>query len=843
MDSDDKTQLVSEQNDGAGWGPDPEGGSQLEATVIAGGSDKTVIIGGGGMATAIAPGGDETVLVSDGDQAGEGPTLTLGNTSVINNRFELLEILGSGGMGVVFKAKDRRKVEAQDRDPYVAIKLLNDDFKAHPHSIISLQREARRSQKLAHPNIVNVHDFDRDNDQVYMTMECLNGKPLDELLSAKKGELLESDAAHLIMRDLCAAMTHAHKNNIAHSDFKPGNIFVVSDGHAKVLDFGIARAVTNVDTSNTTGNTLFDAGSLGALTPAYASLEMLTGQLPEVSDDVYALGCVAYELFAGRHPFDKKTAVDAKKAGLKPVRIKSLSSRQWKALRKALAFKRADRFATAQDFWQDFDDSSKPLMMVAGLALTLFMGVGVWAYMEQQTVAFDKAAAEQNIKQQLELNFAKDELDAVLATKGISARWASDLDEAVNRYAALVELDDAFLRQARQQVAQRYLDQASQLRGQKKFDAAKQALEQAERWGTTDDVVNQMQTDIDAAVSARDAELAAALQEQKRLQEEERQRVALQQQQERARLDRERRQLNAERAEQTYNQALANVERSLSCPSNFSLDALRQQLSKLKGLNAGRYQQLYPDFASKMAACISRMAARNPGSAEELKTAALTVFPGSESIASVKIDYCLRLKPGSGRKSSNSCYDRLVDGGRAPKMVVVPGASGALAIGKYEVSAKDMGRFCRAGGNCEGLEDVASNLPARNVSIATAKAYALWLSEQTGFNYRLPTYDEWLLAAKAKGGSEDPNRNCTVNALGVRKGEKVVSVTTGRTNGWGLVNTVGNVQEFTTAGTGVVAAGGRHTDRLDSCLLTTQRSHDGGADSTTGFRLVRALSR
>lgn len=817
--------------------------TEMAATVVASDSDKTVIIGAS-AATALAPGSDETVIVSDGTHSSEGPTLTLGNTSVINNRFELLEILGSGGMGVVFKAKDRRKVEAQDRDPYVAIKLLNDDFKAHPHSIISLQREARRSQKLAHPNIVNVHDFDRDNDQVYMTMECLKGKPLDELLADQKGKLLEPSAAHIIMRDLCAAMTHAHKNSIAHSDFKPGNIFVIESGHAKVLDFGIARAVTNVDTSNSTGNTLFDAGSLGALTPAYASLEMLTGQLPEVSDDVYALGCVAYELFAGRHPFDKKNAVDAKKAGLKPARVKSLSAKQWRALRKALAYKRADRFADAQQFWLAFDDSTKPIVIAAGLLLAILVGVAGWSY-QQQTVAFDKVAVEKKIKMELQLKFAKEELSAVLVRPGISPRWGSDLAEAVERYAALVPADDFFLRQARQQAAQRYLDQAGVLRSQKKFDEAKKSLDKAELWGTTVEVVNEIQSDIDAAISKRDAELAAALQRQKRLQQEERERVALQQKSERARLDRERKLIDAEHAEQAYSQALAKVESSLSCPSDFSIDILRKQLSQLKSLSANRYQKLYSSFGDKMAACIERVARRNPASAEELKAAALTVFDESASIQAVKIDYCLRLKPGSGRKSSNSCYDRLADGGRGPKMVVVPAVAGnaALAIGKYEVSSKDLGRFCKAGGQCKGVEDLSSNLPARSVSLSIANAYAAWVSEQTGFNYRLPTYDEWFFAAKAKGGNEDPNRNCTVNALGVQKGEKAVSVTTGRTNDWGLVNTVGNVQEFTTASSGLIAAGGRHTDRLDSCFVATKRSHDGSADSTTGFRLVRALSR
>src|SRR6202020_2341272 len=82
--------------------------------------------------------------------------------SLINNRFVLEESIGSGGMGTVFKSRDLRKVEAQDRNPYVAIKILNEEFRRHPQALQALQRESRKTQKLAHPNIVTVYDFDRD---------------------------------------------------------------------------------------------------------------------------------------------------------------------------------------------------------------------------------------------------------------------------------------------------------------------------------------------------------------------------------------------------------------------------------------------------------------------------------------------------------------------------------------------------------------------------------------------------------------------------------------------------------------------------------------------------------
>ena len=94
----------------------------------------------------------------------------------------LEDVLGRGGMGVVFKARDLRKEEAQDRNPYVAIKILSEEFKRHPQSLKALQREARKAQKLAHPNIVNVFDFDRDKGNVFMAMELLDGESLDRLI-------------------------------------------------------------------------------------------------------------------------------------------------------------------------------------------------------------------------------------------------------------------------------------------------------------------------------------------------------------------------------------------------------------------------------------------------------------------------------------------------------------------------------------------------------------------------------------------------------------------------------------------------------------------------------------
>ena len=157
----------------------------------------------------------------------------------------LEERVGEGGMGVVFKARDLRKEEAQDRDPYVAIKFLNPNSVRHPESLKALQRETRRAQTLAHPNVVTVYDFDRDGTLIYMTMEFLAGEPLD-LHIKRHAQGLRFREAWPIIEGAGRALMYAHEQGVIHADFKPSNVFV-SDKKAKVLDFGIARRDEGAD--------------------------------------------------------------------------------------------------------------------------------------------------------------------------------------------------------------------------------------------------------------------------------------------------------------------------------------------------------------------------------------------------------------------------------------------------------------------------------------------------------------------------------------------------------------------------------------------------------------------
>jgi non-specific serine/threonine protein kinase len=306
---------------------------------------------------------------------------------LLKGRFLLEREIGRGGMGVVYLARDERKVEARDRDPYVAVKVLNDEFRRHPDSLIALQRESRRAQLLAHDNILRVYDFDKDRTIVFMTMEYIDGTDLRTLIRERAYHGLPLAEARPLITGMAHALQRAHAAGIVHSDFKPGNVMVTREGVPKVFDFGIARAAKRLGEASGE-ETVFDAGTLGALTPAYASLEMTRGKEPSPSDDIYALGCVAFELLTGKHPFDKVSAEVALKEGRKPPPVSGLTRRQYKVLCDSVAFHAGQRPKSVEALVEGLRDirlrerAGRPLAYaLAGILLLLAGGwfaLGQW---------------------------------------------------------------------------------------------------------------------------------------------------------------------------------------------------------------------------------------------------------------------------------------------------------------------------------------------------------------------------------------------------------------------------------------------------------------------------------
>ena len=300
--------------------------------------------------------------------------------SVINDRFELEAIIGSGGMSQVFRAIDRRKVEAHSRTPHVAVKVMNVRGIEAEKAFIAMQREVQKSQSLTHQNIVRVNDFDRDGDVVYITMELLEGVSLQQKIAGCHPDDIDVVEAIEIIHEMSAALECAHDNNIVHADFKPSNVFLTVDKRVKVIDFGIARGIKPAGLS-TADQTLFDVRELGAMTPAYASPEMIEDLEPHPRDDIYALGCVAYELITGSHPYARLMATDARDNDLKPKKPANLTRQQWSALEKTLRFDPQERTSSVKDFVASFDQAGKRknngLLLGAAAAFAASIAAGV----------------------------------------------------------------------------------------------------------------------------------------------------------------------------------------------------------------------------------------------------------------------------------------------------------------------------------------------------------------------------------------------------------------------------------------------------------------------------------
>lgn len=804
--------------------------------MAAGDDDKTRVVGTGAALGDVAAGDEATRVLSSpqSTRPGEASVAPTGG-AVIKQRFVLEEVLGSGGMGAVYRALDLRKQEADDRDPYVAVKLLNEDFRRHPDAFISLQREARKSQTLAHPNIVNVHDFDRDGDRVFMTMEYLRGEPLDKLLR-QHPQGLERTRALAILQDIAAALSYAHSHRIAHSDLKPGNVFVTERGVAKVLDFGIARAVSDIGSDDAAADavalTRFDPASLGALTPAYASVEMLEGAEPVLSDDLYALGCIAYELLTGRHPFERKTALEARREGLVPRRIPGLSRRQWRALQGALAFERKVRIGSVDELIRAFDGRRRPLLLAAGVMLAVALGLAAVVLSQRGVPEADLGELRAGFEIEVERRMAQGEVDRLLADIGYGPGWLRAFAAVFEDYRALVAEDDAEMLDRREQLAQALLAEATRQREAGELSEAERLLDAAADWGADPHAERER---LGEAVTAERERLAAAAREQERQAQQERERRAREQQ---AAAEREQRELSMQRVRE----AESAVRDSLACAAPPDLDAAAAALQTLQGLDATRERALRPELAGELARCVRQLGHSNPAAAQRLRDAALALFPGAP-LAELVIDHCAPLAPGSGGRGARfTCADPLRDGGRGPQLAVVPGVDGgpAFAIGRLELAAEDLARFCAGSSLCQPSDFTGGDLPATGLSRSLAEAYLAWLSEQTGQAYQLPTSSQWAHAARADG-ELDPNRNCTVRAGGLRRGGSAVPVGSGRANAWGLVNAAGNVQELVLDRGRLAAAGGHHSDPLDRCTPEQLRSHDGSADELTGLRVMRPL--
>lgn len=763
---------------------------------------------------------------------------------VIKERFVLEDIIGKGGMGIVFRVRDLRKEEAQDRYPYAALKVLGEDFKRHPESLKALQREARKAQTLAHPNIVTVYDFDRDGPNVYMVMELLEGEPLDRYIRNLNGQGLTIAKALPIIRALCGALGYAHEHQVVHSDFKPANAFATKNGPIKVFDFGIARAAKRTDIKDDTSNlTLFDAGTLGALTPAYASCEMLEGGEPDPRDDIYALGCVVYELLACTHPFERKTAVQARDAKMKPKPIRGLTARQWRALRRSLAFDRNARTPSIAKFLEEISPQKRSAAPWIGAAVA-FIVLGITAsltvpqYLQRrqtsELAAVIRSGAVEDALPRLEALPAdaraglllNDEVRAsIIEYFNEQIEMATDRDSGGYDYARAEKLIAQLQRlfpdsQSASQIAEGVTARReNEIKLQQAREQEQARIAELKRRLPAQIAANDVSAatitlrDLRASLAADDPLLVSAPQD----------------------LAAAYVRLAAQAAsEGHFDTALSQIEKSLE------FDRSNPQIASLRDSYA---QQLAAKLAARsVAAPAKETAAPVVKPVEQPPEQAATTPTVQPKQAATAGPVCTAKLAGYGTRSRGVCFDA-IGSGRGPEMVVVPAGAGfahPFAISRFEVSAADYATYCEQSGKCRA-SSAQPDLPATSIAASDAQHYAQWLTATTGFTYRLPTDAEWSYVASAAASGER-DFNCVVEINGQKiRGFGLESVRAGRPNAWGLYNLVGNAQEWVKTQQGWNTRGGAFSDPISQCAPTASRSSDGAADAATGFRVVREI--
>jgi serine/threonine-protein kinase Stk1 len=264
---------------------------------------------------------------------------------VLAGRYRIERLLGAGGMGAVYRARDLLSEQFGDPDPYVALKILNEEFAESPDASALLYSEFALTRRLRHNNVLRLNSFEVDTDcqRAFITMELMCGLTLDKLLCERPLGVPWNELRDIAL-PLLDALAYAHARGVLHGDIKPSNV-MLSEGGVRLFDFGLGQATEGI----LPGLPHLSRDRFNAWTPGYAAPELLEGHRLSASADVFGAACILYELAGGKHPFRRLPSTEAWSGHLHGElhAPQNLPQYCWPALRTALSLNVGDRTITA----------------------------------------------------------------------------------------------------------------------------------------------------------------------------------------------------------------------------------------------------------------------------------------------------------------------------------------------------------------------------------------------------------------------------------------------------------------------------------------------------------------